>query len=140
MAHGVRHGAALWVDDTLQLNDYPLALQVVDHNLEVLEDMVASDAVLVAQLPSGAIVRKGDPLADIYWDKATRKVASVVTYTITQIRQFPDGRVKVTMTMDSDPSQVAEQDDARWVIQDWWPAVGDSFAEYLQARQRAGGY
>ena len=43
------------------------------------------------------------------------------------------------MTMGDDATKTVEEDDAKWVIQDWWPAVGDSYAEYLNAVRRAGG-
>jgi len=119
------------------LQNLPLAQEVVDQNLQALEDFINGDVLLVASLPSGAIVRKGDPDFQIKWDEGTGKVANVTSYTITKIRKFSNNRLKITMVMDSDPTQVIEVDDPYCVIQDWWPAEGDSSTEYINAMNRA---
>jgi hypothetical protein len=138
-AYGVEEGASLWLNNTLDLQNLPLARDVVKRNIKVLEDVLAGEtAKLAARLPSGAIVRKGDKTADIFWDQGTGQVASIISYTITHIWQFPDGRVKVRMTMDDDPSKSSEVDNVRWMIQEWWPAVGNTYMEFQQAAIQAG--
>jgi hypothetical protein len=51
-----------------------------------------------------------------------------------------DGRVKMTRKMTEDPYTADEQDDVEWFIDDWYPAIGETRADWLEALQRAGAF
>ena len=135
---GPKEGAAVWLDLSFELQDLPLARRIVDHNWQMFEDMLAgADARLCAALPSGTVVKVGDPTFTFDND-ASGKIVHVTPKVVTNLWQLPDGRVKLRAKMTEPPYSVSEEEDAEWFITDWYPAVGESKTAWLEACERAG--
>lgn len=140
MAFGPKEGAAVWLNMAMELEDFPLARDVVNYNWEMFADVVAgADGKLCAQLPSGAAIKLGDPSFTCDFDGAG-KIVHITPYVITNIWQFPDGRVKLRLKMTVEPGDTILEDDAEWFITDWYPAIGETRSDLQKACERAGSY
>ena len=140
MAFGPKEGAAVWLNLSTELEDLPLARNIVEQNWQMFQDLIAgADGKLCAQLPSGTVIKVGDPSFNCDYD-GFGKIVHITPYVITNIWQFPDGRVKLRAKMTEDPYTGIEEDDAEWFITDWYPAIGETRADWLEACQRAGAF
>jgi hypothetical protein len=140
MSFGPKEGAARHLDYSLELQDLPLARNIVNQNWEMFEDLIAgADGKLCAELPSGTAIKVGDPTFFCDFD-AYDKIVHITPYVITNIWQFPDGRVKVKAKMTREPYSTLVNEDTEWYITDWYPAIGEKRADWQEACRRAGAF
>jgi hypothetical protein len=112
----------------------------VDQNWQIFADAIAgASGQLCAQLPSGTVVKVGDPSFNCDFDGAGN-IVHITPYVITNIWVFPDSRVKLRAKMTEDPYTSIEEDDAEWFITDWYPAIGETRTDWLEACQRAAAF
>ena len=61
------------------------------------------------------------------------QITSVIPYSVVEIKEFPDGTKRVALVREDSPDQVEYLDNPGWMIDNYWPAVGDSQSLYNEA-------